>query len=396
MRTANFKSGFTLIETAATLAIISIVTIGLVSVSTNVLNRSQIEITNDNLNQLRRGVSGNPVIVINEARTSFGYLGDMGNLPANLSDLWVKGSQPAYTFNTTKKTGAGWNGPYLEVNAAEMASALGQDGWGNAFSYSTASFLDPTFGATALAKLVSLGPDFTLDTSDDIAINFFQSEVVSRVQGYVKDTNGNAVSGVGITLNYPQGGVLTSQVVYTDDTGYYVAVDVPFGNRSITIKPQLVLAPGTTIVSGNNNQNLKFTVKNYAANSLDVASLSLDYTIVPDAWFQTVKVGGTTVYNSTNPRFGQSDSVSFTAKTVSGTGIAAESVPIRLQSPVTDVADLSIGKVGRGGSLVVEFQGFYDVESGSGGNDVDVTGVNFQVTFRDSTNQVIGVVAVKP
>lgn len=129
---------------------------------------------------------------------------------------------------------------------------------------------------------------------------------------------------------------------------------------------------------------------------MNVASLTIEYTIVPDAWFSTIKVGGTTVYNSTNPRFGDTDSVAFAQKTAAGTGINAESIPIRVQSPVTDVADLPIGKVGKGGSLVIEFQNFYDVEIGTGGNDVDVTGVNFQVTFKNASNQVVGVVAVKP
>ncbi len=393
-RKANF--GFTLVETAATLAIISLVAVGLVSLSNYLLDKRQIDTTNDNLNQLRRAISGNPVIVVNEARTSFGYLGDMGGLPANLQDLWVKGSQPGFSFDTAKKSGAGWNGPYLEVSAAELTAAFGQDGWGTSLSYDPTSFIDPTFGATSLAKLASLGPDLTLNTSDDIAINFFQSEVLSRVQGYVKDTNDNLVSGVGLTINYPQNGVLTSQGVYTDDTGYYSASNIPFGNRSITVDPQLVLAPGTVVISGSNNQHLKFTVKNYAASDLAVTSLSITYTVVPDAWFGTIRVGGTTVFNSTNPRFGTGDTVSFAQKQVVGTGLNAESVPIRLQSPVTDVADIVIGKVGKGGSLILEFRDFYDVETGAGGNDVDVSGVNFEVTLKNAASQVIGVVAVTP
>lgn len=237
MRISRTNLGFTLIETATTLAVVSLVAVGLVSVSNYLLNRTQIEFTNDHLNELRRAINGNPVIVVNEARTSFGYLGDMGNLPTSLQDLWVKGSQPAFTFNAAKKAGAGWNGPYLEVTPTEMAAALAQDGWGNSITYSTSSFVDSAFGATVLAKLSSLGPDLTTSTADDIAINFFSAEVNSRVQGYVKDTNGNVVSGVGLTLNYPQNGVLLSQVVHTDDTGYYSASNVPFGNRSITIEP---------------------------------------------------------------------------------------------------------------------------------------------------------------
>jgi len=393
-----------LIETATTLAVIALVSVGLVSISNFLLTKQQVDATTDTLNKIRRGVTGNPVIVVNEARTSFGYLGDMGKLPAMLQDLWVKGTQPAFTFDTAKKAGAGWNGPYLEVSPAELAQALSQDGWGNTFSYTTSSSLDPVFGATVLGKLSSLGPDLTLGNNDDIAIDFFSAEINSRVQGYVKDTNGNIVSGVGLTLNYPQNGALVEQPVYTDETGYYAAADIPFGNRSITIKPILVLAPGTVVVSGANNQHLKFTVKNYGKDDVDVSSLTLRYSISPTSKFEEVNIdGGANEYNNNNPRFGIADpddppngiigTVAFSAKTAKGTGLNAEALPIRLQSPVTNVADIIIGKVGKGGSLVIEFRDFFNEVDGV---DQDVLGVNFEITLRNAGGDVVGVIAVTP
>jgi prepilin-type N-terminal cleavage/methylation domain-containing protein len=398
--------GFTLIETVATMAIISIVAVGLVSLSDFLLNKHQTETTTYNLNQLRRAIGGNPVIVVNEARTSFGYLGDMGRLPANLQDLWAKGSQPAFSFNSTKKAGAGWNGPYLEVGPAELASALAQDGWGNALNFNPNTHNDPVFGATVFAKLSSLGPDLALGTGDDIAINFFKADVLSRVQGYVKDISGNAVSGVGITLNYPDNGQLEEQQTYTDSAGYYFIDDVPFGNRSLTVQPKIVLAPGTVQISGPANQDLKFTVKNFDASEHNVASLTLAYEISPISRFEAVKVGGTTIYNSTNPRFGVTGSDPTRpnlivgtanispAKTIKkGPGVSLESIPIRLQSAVTDVADLVVGKLGNGGTLVIEFTDFYDEETPG---DMDVSGVNFEITLKNSANQVVGVIAVTP
>lgn len=385
--------------------IVSIVAVGLVSVSSYLLNMQQIETTNDNLTQLRRGISGNPVIVLNEARTSFGYLGDMGKLPTTLQDLWVKGTQPAFTFNSAKKAGAGWNGPYLDVIPAEFAAARALDGWGNSLSYSMTPSVHPAIGATSLTRLASLGPDLTPGTIDDISIHFFEGDVNSRVQGYVKDTNGDVVSGVGLTLNYPQNGVLAEQTVYTDGTGYYNLVDIPFGNRSITIKPMLVLAPGTTVVSGGSSEDMKFTVKNYAASDLSVASLTLKYSISPTSRFKQLLIGGTSVYNSTTPRFGAADPldppnglIGSTAplgspKNVKGTGLTGESLPIRLQSAVTDVADILIGRVGRGGSLVIEFRDFYNEVDNV---DNDVPGVNFEVTLKNASGDVVGVVAVTP
>ena len=400
---ARIRSGFTLIETVTTLAVVSLVAVSLVSVSSYLLTRQQIDTTGENLYQFRRAISGNPVIVINEARTSFGYLGDMGKLPESLDDLWVKGTQPPFIFNTAKKAGAGWNGPYLDVGAVQHASMLLRDGWGNALSYNPAVAFEPAFGATSLALLSSLGSDFTPGSSDDIGIRFFHADVFSRVQGYVKDAAGDTVSGVGLTLNYPADGVLSQQVISTDATGYYSASDIPFGNRSITIEPMLVLAPGTILVSGSASEDLKFTIKNYAAGDLGVASLTLKYSISPSSRFSQALVGGTTVYSNTNPRFGAADpleppngiigTVSFAPKNVKGTGVNEESIPIRLQSPVTDVADLVVGKVGKGGSLVIEFRNFYnEVDS----EDIDVLGVNFEITLKNSSAEVVGVIAVTP
>lgn len=390
------NEGFTLIEAVATLAIVSIVLVGMVNVASSVLNKRQNDMTTDHMNEIRRAMTGNPVIIVNEARTAFGYLGDMGNLPTNLQDLWVKGSQPSYTFNTTKKTGSGWNGPYLELRAAEFAPALGQDGWGNGFTYTTSATTDGTFGAVVIAKLMSLGPDWTSGGGDDFTINFFKAETQSRVQGYVKDSNGDEVPGVNVSVNYPQNGVLTTKSALADGAGYYAITDIPFGNRSITIDPKLVLAPGTTTLSGNNNQNVTFTVKNFSAADVAIASVTVVYSINPAAYFADLKLGNTTVYSSNTVRIASGDTKTVSpAISVAGTGTVQESIPIRIQSPVTDVADLIIGNLGKGGSLAIQMNGFSTMQNNSG-VDVDVGGVVFEVTFKDAGNNVIGVVVVTP
>lgn len=395
-RTRRSDDGFTLIEAAAMLTIVSVVLVGMVSVASSVLNKRQSDMTIDHMNEVRRAMTGNPVIIVNEARTAFGYLGDMGNLPTNLQDLWVKGSQPTFSFDTTKKTGSGWNGPYIELRAAEFAAALGQDGWGNGFTYTTIATTDGTFGAVFIAKLTSLGPDAASGGGDDFTINFFKAETQSRVQGFVKDSNGDEVPGVNVSVNYPQNGVLTSKSSLADSAGYYAITDIPFGNRSITIDPKLVLAPGTTALSGNTNQNVTFTVKNFSAADVSIASVTVVYSINPAAYFATLKVGNTTVYSSNTVRIASGDTKTVNpAISVAGTGTVQESIPIRIQSPVTDVADLIIGNIGRGGSLAIEMNGFSTAQDNSG-TDVDVSGVVFEVTFKDGNGNTIGVVVVTP
>ncbi len=353
----------------------------------------QHDITVDRLADLQRAVSGDPVIVVDETRTAFGYVGDMGNLPATLTDLWIKDTQPAFTFDTTKKTGAGWNGPYVTLETIEALAALMKDGWGNGLSYSNSPFTDATFGAGAKGKLASLGPDFSLGNGDDITVNFFNSEVVSRVQGFVRDNKGNVVPGMDITLNYAQNGVLTSSTATTDSLGYYFFADIPFGNRSLTVEPRLVLAAGTAVVKGGNNDDVEFFVKNFASEDITITSMTFDYSIDPPAYFNRLRVDGSTVYNSSNPRLGTGDTVNFSGKTAKGRGTVEESLPIRLQSPITDVADIQIGKIGKGSSMKIQMQNFVDTQTG-GGTAVDMSGVIFEITFSDGS--MIVVVPVEP
>lgn len=398
-------------ETVATMAIITIVATGLISVSNYTLNVLQKRDTTERMNDLRRGISGDPVIVLNEARSSFGYVGDMGNVPSQLSDLWTKGTQQTYVFDGAKKVGAGWNGPYMQIKNKEFGSALGLDGWGNPLTYNSynPAVTDSSFGADVFAKLLSLGPNFTSGDNDDIGINFFKSEVVSRVQGYVKDDKNNGFPGVSVTLNYPSNGAPASASALTDNDGYYSFSNVPFGNRSVTIEPKLALASGTVVKSGSfagGYADVTFTLKNYSSTDINVASLKLEYNVVPDAWFSEVKIGNTTTvwrYTTTGSslnttRFGNLDSVSFSAVPVLGSGTLAETVQIRVQSPITDVEDLVVGSIRRsGGSLQITFTGFNLSETGPGTSE-DVSGVDFTVTLKDSANppNIVGIVVVTP
>ena len=384
----NQTKGFSLIEAVFTLAIIAIFAVGLVSVSDAAFDMVNRDFTSDQIRELERALSGDPVIVVNDARSSFGYVGDMGGPPAALEDLWIKGVQPDFSFDTTKKTGAGWNGPYLETQVAESLADLGRDAWGTDFFYDNTAFLDTDFGANVNAKLISFGGDQIAGGNDDITLHFFDTTTASRVQGFVRDDADNGVPGVGITVNYPQSGVLTSSTAQTNNFGFYAFTGIPFGNRSITVEPRLVLAPDTAIVTGNNNDSVEFVVKNFAATDTDITSISIDINVVPPAYFDTLRVGNTNVFSSSNPRFASGDTANFSAETIDGTGLVAESLPIRIQSSITDINDVIVGDIGRGSSLTIEMQDFVDVLTGNG-TAVDMTGVTFVVTFSDGSVVVV-------
>ncbi len=105
--------------------------------------------------------------------SEFAYHGDMGCLPVNLSDLVVKGSQPAqevYPIFTNEDEGGsgsnyqedrvgivGWRGPYFKPKRWNGTDIL--DPYGNPYQIVADS---------SSWKIVSMGKDGTLGTSDDI------------------------------------------------------------------------------------------------------------------------------------------------------------------------------------------------------------------------------------
>ena len=141
-------------------------------------------------------------------------------------------------------------------------------------------------------------------------------------------------------------------------------------------------------MTGNDNNDVEFVVKNFASTDTDITSISVDINVSPPAYFEQMRVGNTTVFNSSNPRFASGDTVNFSAETIDGTGQVTESIPIRIQSAITDIEDIVIGDIGRGSSLTIEMNSFEDQLTGNG-TEVDMTGVNLVVTFSDGSVVVV-------
>lgn len=380
------QRGAGLLEVVTVLAVIAILAGLMLPLTIRLMDDRNVDATLTRLRELQVAITGSPVIVINEARTSFGYLGDMGNLPPALSDLWERGSQPAFTFDTNLKVGAGWKGPYLDPEILSFLESLDQDAWGREFLYDTTPFTDPQTGAQVVGKIASAGADGVFSSSDDLTKLFFSAEVRSRVFGFVKDADGNAVAGARVTMNHPSGGVLSTVSVFTNSDGFYQFTDVPYGNRSITIEPRLVLAPDTALVKGTDSNDVEFVVKNFSNQEISVTTFKALYGSTPQGFYKTLKVNKKTKFSGT-PRKGSGDTVDFSGspEVVTGSGALAESFPIRIQSPATEVADLVIGKIGKGGSIKIEMLNFRDAATGNA-NPVDMTGVTFEVRINEGTS----------
>lgn len=369
------------------LAIMAIMGSAITPLVVRAINNKRERVTIEALKEFKRAIIGDPEIVSNEIRTSFGYIGDMGTLPAKIEDLYQKGTQPSFTYDTTKKTGAGWNGPYIDPSLVENLAILKLDAYGNELTYDTTNFADPIVGVTVSAKITSAGRDHISKTSDDLSTYIYKPNAFSEVVGFVKDIEGNSVPGVETKINYPSVGTLTEATTTTDIDGLYQFTGIPYGNRSVTVIPKLIYAAGSGITKGAESSDVEFKITNFAANAISITSIKITYTVTPEAFFKEVKIAGQSVYNSENPRGSSGDIITFSPITITGTGagISGKSFPIRIQSPTTQVADINIGKgAGKGGTAKIEIKHFKDAISGAA-NPVDMTGVTFTIEFSDGS-----------
>jgi len=228
------RQGFTLLELVMVLIIVGI--LGTVSVGifgTNV-DAERYEETRAKMEAIRGAILGDESETNQGRRQKFGYIGDWGSLPQNLSDL-VNSKAPAWSYNATEGFGAGWKGPYLPA-AFAGSYAISKDAWGKDFSYSPAAN-PPT--------LISYGADSAAGGkayATDLVMTFPAHLRLATVRGFVAD--GSApISGKTIEIRYPVTGTITAFTVLSDANGLFTFNNVPFGVRSIRVNGFPSLGP---------------------------------------------------------------------------------------------------------------------------------------------------------
>ena len=226
--------GFTLIEIIVCLAVFGILLGTMIPLGIQISFKRREQHSLDELAALKVAIAGDPHVIADGTRLSFGYVGDMGNLPASLEDLYKKGAQPAFSLDSTKKIGAGWNGPYIDPQIVEHLETLKTDAFGNDYDYTTTPFTDSTVGATVEGRIRSKGRDGTSGTGDDLSVELFNAEIKSTVVGLIENSSGVRQSSFSVTMNYPSNGTLTTSSVLTDSNGLFTFDDIPYGIRSIT------------------------------------------------------------------------------------------------------------------------------------------------------------------
>ncbi|MBI2998924.1 MAG: prepilin-type N-terminal cleavage/methylation domain-containing protein [Deltaproteobacteria bacterium] len=209
--------GFSLIEMLAVLAILAILIGFLAPVLLKSTETARTEATEAEAEKIFKAIVGEP------SKANFGYLGDMGRLPATLTELLTQGAQTAFHtadsgVDHVGRVGTGWRGPYLTGLSQED---ILKDAWGNDYSY--------TNTGNNAGQIKSGGADGDLNTASDNIV--FPADLPVG-------TTGTLVVHV-LVNDIPQPAGLTVEVYTTDSTGEQV-------KRAGTDGTQTTAAQGST------------------------------------------------------------------------------------------------------------------------------------------------------
>lgn len=250
--------GFTLIEVIVVIAVISILAAMAVPYAVKIIDQSREEATKKEMEGLYDAIIGDPKI------PTAGFVGDVGRLPANITELNTRTAGPSPPPQGAPGGGflgvkVGWYGPY--VNAGFDAAGYLTDGWGTNYGWNN----------PAAGQIRSAGPDRTMNTADDLI--YPPSTVVATgrllVNLHVWDNTAGLyrlnpapaqVTAMGATFYYSNNGSQASVSVTFPlpppyvFTGYHAGLHAVTGTCTLVGSPGAATGQAVVYVPGNNQQ----------------------------------------------------------------------------------------------------------------------------------------------
>ena len=207
--------GFSLIELTIAIIIIGIiVSIALQSMTSVIEDTRRIK-TEREMELLANAIVGDANIAQSGGRSDFGYVGDIGSFPPNLSALY---SNPG-GYST-------WDGPYIPSGFSQDSTGLKTDEWGAAYNYSGGVTITSTgSGQTITKKIARTASDY----------------VRNKINGAIRDgadsLPGNTYKdSVDIEITFPGGGGSRQTKLYHPDAaGSFTLDSIPTGTHPLRI-----------------------------------------------------------------------------------------------------------------------------------------------------------------
>ena len=196
-----------------------------------------MEETKHELDQLAWAIAGNPELKSGGIRTDFGYVGDVGGLPANLSMLV---NNPG-GYST-------WDGPYvLDDFYPDMVTASSEyqlDAWGKPYIYTGGNTITSTGSGFSITRQIAGSVNDLLSNSVSVAVTDLNHTPPGTTY---RDS-------VLVAFQYPDGtGNMTTSVKSPRADGFVQFNSVPIGihqlqviyiPQSDTVTRKVVINPG--------------------------------------------------------------------------------------------------------------------------------------------------------
>lgn len=342
------RDGFSLIELTVIIVIIGIlVAVAMKSMTTVTEDVRRVK-TEQEMEQLARAIVGDPDITTAGARSDFGYVGDIGAFPPNLTAL-------------VTNPGLGtWDGPYLPTGFVQDSAGYRIDEWGQSYGYGGGITITSNGGGTSITKKIA-------DAASDYLLNTFQA--------VIRDASDNPpgliyIDSVTVRITIPDGAGSNLTKNYTPDSaGNFTLDSLPVGQhplriiytpqvdtllRYITVLPRQKSQPVPTYyfavayfssdttgpadslltkVTGSDSiyagfcNNISFWIENNTGGDITIASFRLTWTN-PTAYYRYVIWDGVTVVNENSPKVGSGELAVFSPpRTVSD----GESLKIQIE-----------------------------------------------------------------
>ena len=217
------RGGFTLIEVIVAITLMALLAGAAAPVAMQQVRSSRLRTTQERMQSLVVAMVGDP------ARGDFGYVGDVGALPAALVDLNTRDDiTPIFDAAVDPNDGisTGWAGPYVPLAANGNTAFV--DSWGNPFVYA------PGVGA----QITSNGPDGQPATGDELMFPAVPPDIEGSltvvVRGVANDTAGSICQLDGTQANVRVFSAVDGSRDFTDfvaSAGTFVNRDAvaPFG-----------------------------------------------------------------------------------------------------------------------------------------------------------------------
>jgi prepilin-type N-terminal cleavage/methylation domain-containing protein len=320
--------GLTLVEVVVVLVIAGILAAVAVRSLGTVSQTARVEETKREMDALARAITGNPELQNNGTRSDFGYVGDVGSMPANLAALVANPGG----YST-------WKGPYFRNRLSQIGDDYVNDAWGVPYSYAGSAITSTGSGSSIVRRLS--------DSVGDLLQN--------QVTGTVFDLDGTPPGptfgdSIVIRLALPNGsGGMTTVTTHPDAGGYFAFGSVPIGNhnldlvylplhdtlhRFVSVSPASIIysdyylasnvwydttgsVGGLGHVAGSDTSyaqpqcnNISFWIVNNSGHLVTINSLALTWSS-PTAYYRYVIWGTTTVFDSSNPMSGSGQTSPF-------------------------------------------------------------------------------------